>query len=68
MFTQERAPRQTFSYSKSTIETLKNKREICSKLTIKMPGRLSTLFIIHFEHISFLFRSAVDLGSLPINF
>ena len=46
MFTQERAPPQTFTYSKSTIETLKNKCEICSKLTIKTPGRLYTLLLL----------------------
>ena len=38
MFTQERGPRRTFTYSKSTIETLKNRREIYSKLTIKTAG------------------------------
>ena len=68
MFTQERAPPQTFTYSKSTIETLKNKCEICSKLTIKTLGRLYTLFIVNFEHIdSFSLYSAVELGSHPIN-
>ena len=36
IFTQERAPRQTFTHSKTTIVTLK-KCEICSKLTIKAP-------------------------------
>ena len=49
MLTQERALQQTFTYSKSTIETLKNKCEICSKLTIKT--RLSTLIIVNFERI-----------------
>ena len=64
MFTQERAPPQTFTYSKSTIETLKNKCEICSKLTIKTPRQLSTLFTVNFKHISLLFLcSAVDLES-----
>ena len=52
MFTQERAPRKTFTYSKSTIETLNSKREICSMLTIKTAGRLSAIFIVNFVHIS----------------
>ena len=29
--------------------------EICSKLTIKSPQRRSTVFIVNFEHISYLF-------------
>ena len=29
--------------------------EICSKLTMKTPERLSTFFIVSFEHISHLF-------------
>ena len=36
IFTQQRAPRQTFTHSKTTTVTLK-KCEICSKLTIKAP-------------------------------
>ena len=28
--------------------------EICSKLTIKSPQRRSTVFIVNFEHISYL--------------
>ena len=68
MFTQERAPRQTFTYSKSRIETLKIKCEICSKLIIKTPGRLSTLFVVNSEHFhSFFLCSAVDLEPYPIN-
>ena len=56
MFTQERAPWQTFTYSKSRIETLKIKSEMCLKLTIKAPGQPSTLFIVNFEHFhSFFF-------------
>ena len=46
MFTQERTPQQTFTYSKSRIETLKNKCETCSKLTIKTPGQLYTLLLL----------------------
>ena len=68
MFTQERAPRQTFTHTKSRIETLKIECEICSKLTIKTLGGLSTLFIVNFEHFhTFLLCSAVDLESHPIN-
>ena len=67
MFTQERAPRQTFTHSKSRIKTLKIECEICSKLTIKTPGRLSTLFIVNFEHFhSFFLCSAVDLEFHPL--
>ena len=68
MFTQERALQQRFIYSKSRIETVKIECEICSKLTIKTSGRLSTLFIVNFEHFhSFFLCSAVDFGSHPIN-
>ena len=63
-----KSSQQTFTYSKSTIETLKNKCEICSKLTIKTARRLYTHFIVNFEYIhSFSLRSAVDLESHPIN-
>ena len=55
MFIQERAPGQAFTYSKLRIEILKIKIEICSKLTIKTPGRLSTLFIVNFEHFHSFF-------------
>ena len=55
IFTQERAQRQTFTYLKSTIETLKKKCENYSKLTIKTPERLSTLLIVNFGHNSLLF-------------
>ena len=44
----------TFTCSKSTIETLEKKWEICSKLTIKT-WRRSDVFVINFEHISHLF-------------
>ena len=68
MFTQERAPQQTFAYSKSRIETLKIECDICSKLTIKTPRRLSTTLNVNFEHFhSFFLCSAVDLESHPIN-
>ena len=53
-FTQERAPRKTFIFLKSTIETLK-KCEICLKLRIKTPSRLSTVFIVNFGHIFLVF-------------
>ena len=50
---------ETFSCSKSTIETLEKKCEICSKLTIETPerpqSRRSGVFIVNFEHISHLF-------------
>ena len=51
---QERAPRQTFAYSRPTIEHLK-KCKICSKLTIKTPERLSAEFIVKFGHFLHLF-------------
>ena len=67
MFTQERAPGHSFTHAKSRIETLKIECEICSKITIKTPGPLSTIFIVHFEHFySFFLCSAVDLESHPI--
>ena len=67
MLTQERALRQRFIYSKSRIETVKIECEICSKLTIKTPGRLSTLLIVNFQHFhSFFLRSVVDLESAAI--
>ena len=49
IFTQERAPQQTHTYSKSILETLK-RCEICWKLTIKTPERLSTVFSINLIH------------------
>ena len=52
--TQEKVPQETFTYSKSNIETLK-KCEICSKLIIKTPEQISTVFIVDFGHISYLF-------------
>ena len=55
VFTQERALRQTFTYPKPTIETLKKGvNNECSKL-IKTPERLSAMFIGNFEHISLHF-------------
>ena len=53
--TQEKVPRETLTFSKSNIETLKKKFEMCSKLTIKTPERLSTVFIVNYGHISHLF-------------
>ena len=48
----------TFTCLKSTIETLKKRCEICSKLTTKTPERhqwrYSGVFIVNFEHISHL--------------
>ena len=52
--TQEKVPREAFTYSKSNLETLK-KCEICSKLIIKTPEQISTVFIVNFGHISYLF-------------
>ena len=41
-----------FTYLKLTINT-RTRRKICSKLTIKTPGkRRSGVFIVNFEHIS----------------
>ena len=45
--------------------------EICSKLTIKPPQRRSTVFVVNFEHISYLFTpfssvSTVGFPTLPI--
>ena len=49
----------TFTFSKSTIETLEKKCEICSKLTIKTPEqfrrRRSIVVNVSFEHVSQLF-------------
>ena len=54
IFTQERALRQTFTYPKATIETLKKSvNNECSKL-IKTQERLSAVFI-NFGHISLHF-------------
>ena len=49
-----------FTYSKLTIETLEQRCEICSKLTMKPPKqrrRRSGVFIVNFEHISHLCSS-----------
>ena len=49
-----------------------DKHYICSKLTIKTPEQLSTVFIVNSEHISHLSISAVGFeqvafaGSHPI--
>ena len=40
-----------FGYNSNT----RKRCEICSKLTIKSPQQLSTVFIVNFEHISYLF-------------
>ena len=49
----------TFTCSKSTIETLEERCEICSKLKIRTPERWrrSGIFIVNFEHISHLSSS-----------
>ena len=51
----------TFTCSNSTIETLEKRCEICSKLRIKTLDwrhwRHSGVFIVDFEHISYLFSS-----------
>ena len=39
------------------------KCEICSKLTINAPERLSTIFIVNFGHISHLFLAFLLLTS-----
>ena len=43
--------------------------EICSKLTIKTPQRRSTVFIVNFEHISYLhlFSSVSTVGFEQVN-
>ena len=67
MFTQERTPQQTFTYSKSAIETLKNKWNMF-KVNNKDARTTLYSFIVNFEHIdSFSLYSAVELGSHPIN-
>ena len=38
--------------------------EICSKLTIKSPERRSTVFIVNFEHISYLFTPFSSVSSV----
>ena len=53
IFTQERAPRQAFTYLKSTIETLKKWKLF--KVNNKTPERLSTLLIVNFGHNSLFF-------------
>ena len=59
-FTQERAPQQIFTYSKSILETLK-RREICSKLTIKTPERRSAVFSINLIHNTYTKLSYIIL-------
>ena len=54
IFTQERASWQTFTYLKSTVETLKES-ENYSKLILKTPTWLSTLLIVNFGHKSLFF-------------
>ena len=49
IFTQERAPQKTHTYSKSILATLK-RCEICLKLTIKTAERLCTVFSINLIH------------------
>ena len=53
IFTQERALRQTFTYLKATIETLKKKsvNNESSKL-IKTQERLSAVIICNFGHVA----------------
>ena len=53
----------TFTCSKSTIETLEKKWEICSKLTIKT-WRRSDVFVINFEHISHLFSVDIEQANV----
>ena len=49
-------PQPAIACSKLTIETLKQRCDICSKLTIKIPElrhrRRSGIIIVNFEHIS----------------
>ena len=40
--------------------------EICSKLTIKSPQRCSTVFIVKFEHVSYLFTPFFTVS--PVGF
>ena len=53
----------TFTCSKSTIETLEKKWEICSKLIKTL--RRSGVFVINFEHISHLF--SVDFEQVNVS-
>ena len=56
----------TFTCSKLTLETLEQRCEICSKLTIKPPKRRQWRrfgdFIVNFEHISHLCSSVSFLA------
>ena len=67
IFTQEGSPRQTFTYSKSTIETLKKKCENYSKSTIKTPERLSNLFIVNFGHNLVCQDVVIRIGRFPVS-
>ena len=41
--------------------------EICSKLTIKSPQRRSTVFIVNFEQISYLFTPFSSVSTVALN-
>ena len=59
------------TYSKLTIEALEQRREICSKLTIKTPKRCHwrrfDVFIVNFEHISHLCSSVFIVNFEQVN-
>ena len=68
IFTQERAPEQTFNYLKSTLN--KNTEQKCenySKLTITTPERLSSLLIVNFGHNLLFFWTSKCLLALTLS-
>ena len=52
--------------SKLTVETLEQRCEICSNLTIKTPKRFG-VFIVNFEHIPHLFSSVFIVNFEQVN-
>ena len=71
IFTQEKTTQQTFISSEWTIVTLEKGGKICSKLAIMSLQRHSTVFVVNFEYISYLFTpfssvSAVGFEQLNV--
>ena len=62
---------QPITCSKLTTETLEQRCEICSKLTIKLPKRRQWPrfegFIVNFEHISHLYSSVSIVNLEQVN-
>ena len=52
---------------KLTVETLEQKCEICSKLTIKTPKRRFGVFIVNFEYISHLCSNISTVNFEQVN-